>query len=81
MKNSEKILKTISNLVENGLLTSKDIRKEISTKFKFKKDNIINQLELVSRKEFDVLKKMVQKQDILIKKLQKTKKIKKVKKP
>ncbi len=81
MKNSEKILKTISNLIENGLLTSKDIRKEISTKFKFKKDNIINQLELVSRKEFDVLKKMVQKQDILIKKLQKTKKIKKVKKP
>ena len=29
MKNSEKILKSISSLIENGILTSKDIRKEI----------------------------------------------------
>ena len=42
MSNSEKILKTISGLVENGFLTSKDIRKEISTDWKFKKDKLIN---------------------------------------
>ena len=36
MRNSEKILKTISNLIETGILTSKDIRKELSTDFKFK---------------------------------------------
>ena len=30
MSNSEKILKAISNLIEKGVLTSKDIRKEIS---------------------------------------------------
>ena len=79
MKNSEKILKSISSLIENGILSSKDIRKEISTDLKFKKDKIINKLELVSREEFEVLKKIVQKQDATIKKLNKTKKTKKVK--
>jgi len=79
MKNSEKILKSISSLIENGILTSKDIRKEISTDLKFKKDKIINKLELVSREEFEVLKKIVQKQDATIKKLMKNKKTKKAK--
>ena len=80
MSNSEKILKTISTLIENGILTSKDIKKEISTDFKFKKDKIINKLELVSKNEFEVLKKLVQKQDVAIKKLQKKQKSKKAKK-
>ncbi len=69
MSNSEKILKTISNLIENGILTSKDIKKGISTDLKFKKDKILSKLDLVSRKEFEVLKKIVQKQDTLIKKI------------
>ena len=79
MSNTKKIFETLSSLIENGILTSKDIKKEISTDFKFKKDKIINKLELVSRKEFEILKKMVQKQDLIIKKLQK-KKTKKAKK-
>ena len=79
MSNSEKILKSLSSLIENGILTSKDIRKEISTDWKFKKDKIINKLELVSREEFEVLKKIVQKQDSIIKKLTKNKKTKKAK--
>tara|TARA_Y100000591_G_C21420899_1_gene492115 strand:- start:349 stop:579 length:231 start_codon:yes stop_codon:yes gene_type:complete len=73
MSNSEKILKTISNLIENGILTSKDIKKGISTDLKFKKDKILSKLDLVSRKEFEVLKKIVQKQDTLIKKILKKK--------
>ena len=73
MRNSEKILKTISNLIENGILTSKDIKEEISTDLKFQKDKIINNLNLVSRQEFEVLKKLVQKQDLIIKKLLKKK--------
>ena len=81
MSNSEKILKSLSSLIENGILTSKDIKKEISTDLKFKKDKIINKLELVSREEFEVLKKVVQKQDEIIKRLIKNKKTKKAKKP
>ena len=80
MSNSEKILKSLSSLIENGILTSKDIKKEISTDFKFKKDKIINKLDLVSREEFEILKKIVQKQDTIIKKLIKDKKIRKAKK-
>jgi len=80
MSNSEKIFKILSSLIENGILTSKDIQKEISTDLKFKKDSIINKLQLVSRDEFEVLKKLVQKQDTIIKKLLKDKKIKKAKK-
>ena len=76
MSSSEKILKTLSELIEKSILTSKDIKKEISNDFKFKKDKIINKLELVSRKEFEVLKKLVEKQEIRINKLQKKKKLK-----
>ena len=63
MNNSEKILKSLSSLIENGILTSKDIKKEISTDLKFKKDKIIGKLDLVTREEFEILKKIVQKQD------------------
>ena len=76
MSNSEKILKTLSNLIENGILTTQDIQKEISTDLKFKKNKIMNKLELVSRDEFEVLKKIVQKQQEEIKKLKKIKKVK-----
>ena len=73
MKNSEKFFKTISSFIENGILTSKDIQKEISTDMKFKIDKIVRKLNLVSREEFEVLKKIVQKQDLIIKKLKKNK--------
>ena len=80
MSNSEKLLKTLSGLIENGILTSKDIQKEISTDLKFTRDKLINKFQLVSREEFEVLKKLVQKQDLAIKKLSNKKKTKKVKK-
>ena len=68
------------SLIENGILTSKDIKKEISTDLKFQRDKIIGKLDLVSREEFEILKKIVQKQDTIIKKLVKNKKSKKAKK-
>ena len=80
MSNSKKILKTLSSLIESGILTSKDIKKEISTDLKFQRDKIIGKLDLVSREEFEILKKIVQKQDTTIKKLVKNKKLKKAKK-
>ena len=79
MSNSEKLLKTISSLIENVILTSEDIKKELSTNLKFKKDKIINKLQLVSREEFEILKKLVQKQDTIIKTILKNKKTKKAK--
>ena len=69
MSNSEKLLKTLSSLIENGILTSKDIQKEISTDLKFTRDKLINKFQLVSREEFEVLKKLVRKQELALKKL------------
>ncbi len=73
MSDKEKILKTLSDLLETGILTVNDVKKELITNFKFKKDNIVNKLDLVSREEFEVLKNLVEKQDKEIKKLLKKK--------
>ena len=78
MSDKEKILKTLSSLLETGILTANDVKKELMTNFKFKKDNIISKLDLVSREEFEALKKILEKQELKIKKL--TKKSKKAKK-
>ena len=37
MKNSEKILETLSSLIETGILTSKDIKKEYQPTLNLKK--------------------------------------------
>ena len=80
MSNSEKLLKTLSGLIESGILTSKDIQKELSTDLKFTRDKLINKFQLVSREEFEILKKLVQKQELTIRKLSNKKKTKKAKK-
>ena len=78
MSDKEKILKTLSSLLETGILTVNDVKKELTTNLKFKKDSIVNKLNLVSREEFEILKKLVETQDAQIKKLlKKTKKVKK----
>ena len=78
MSDKEKILKTLSSLLETGILTANDVKKELITNLKFRKDNIVSKLDLVSREEFEVLKTLVEKQNIKIKKLsKKTKKVKK----
>ena len=77
MSDKEKILKTLSSLLETGILTVNDIKKELMTNFKFKKNDIVGKLDLVSREEFEILKKLVEKQDLKIKKMsKKTKKVK-----
>ena len=73
MINSKKILEMISGFIEAGILTSQDLRKELSTSLKFQSENLINRLDLVKKKEFQILKKIVQKQQIEINKLKKNK--------
>ena len=79
MSDKEKLLKTLSGLIEAGILTANDVKKELVTNLKFKKDSLLNQLDLVSRDEFEILKKLVENQEIKINKLSK-KKTKKAKK-
>jgi len=73
MNNSEKILKLLSRLVENGILSSQDVKKEIKNILKFRRDELVNKLDIVTRQEFEVLKKIIQKQGLEIKKLSKKK--------
>ena len=80
MNSSEKILKLISNFIETGILTSQDAKKELINKLKFNRDNLIDKLDLVSREEFNVLKKVIEKQQKQIDQLKKNKKIIKAKK-
>ena len=80
MKSSEKILKLMSNFIETGILTSQDAKKELINNLKFKRDDLIDKLQLVSRGEFNILKKIIEKQQKQIDQLRKNKKIIKAKK-
>tara|TARA_B100000767_G_scaffold266772_1_gene284628 strand:- start:1016 stop:1243 length:228 start_codon:yes stop_codon:yes gene_type:complete len=74
MNKSEKLLKLLSNFVETGILTSQDVKKELINNLKFKRDDLVNKLQLVSREEFNVLKKLIEKQQKQIQRLKKKKK-------
>ena len=80
MNNSEKVLKLLSSFVETGILTSQDAKKELINSLKFKRDNLIDKLQLVSREEFNVLKKVIERQQKQINLLKKKKKTIKAKK-
>tara|TARA_B100000745_G_scaffold218010_1_gene145050 strand:+ start:201 stop:434 length:234 start_codon:yes stop_codon:yes gene_type:complete len=76
MEKYNKLLRNIAELIEKGLFTSKDLKKEVEDSIKFKMEIIANKLNFVSREEFEVQKNIVAK---LQKGLAKVK-IKKVKK-
>ena len=61
MEKSNKFLRNITELIEKGLFTSKDLKKELEDAIKFKAENIANKLNLVSREEFEVQKKRIEK--------------------
>lgn len=80
MKNSDKILNLLTNFIESGILTSQDAKKELINNLKFKRDDLLDKLQLVSREEFNILKKIIDKQQKQINLLKKKKKTTKVKK-
>ena len=61
MEKYNKFLRNITELIEKGLLTSRDFKNEVEEALKFKVENIANRLNLVSREEFEVQKKRVEK--------------------
>ena len=68
MEKYNKFLRNIAELIEKGLFTSKDLKKEVENALKFKIENIANRLNLVSREEFEVQTKRIEKlQEDLIK--------------
>ena len=73
MDNSQKFLKMLSDFIEAGILTSQDLKKELLTSIKFKKESLGNNLDLVTREEFIILKKLIEKQQKEIHNLKKNK--------
>ena len=61
MEKYNRFLRSITELIEKGLFTSKDLKKEVEDVLKFKVENIANRLNLVSREEFEVQKKRIEK--------------------
>ena len=76
MKKYNKLLRNITELIEKGLFTSKDLKKEVEKLLKFKMEVVTNKLNLISREEFEVQKKIIEKLQKELTKLknQKTKK-------
>ena len=74
MEKYNKLLRNIAELIEKGLFTSKDLKKEIEDSLKFKMEVIASKLNLVSREEFEIQKKIIQRLQKDLIKLKKTKK-------
>ena len=61
MEKYNKLLRNITELIEKSLFTSKDLKKYIEDSIKFKVKTIASRLNLVSREEFEVQKKVIEK--------------------
>ncbi len=74
MKNSKFIIDKFAKLIEQGLITSKDLSSEILNIFKSKRDEFTFKMKLTSKDEFDVLSKRVENLENKISKLETKKK-------
>ena len=76
MKNSKFIIDKFAKLIEQGLVSSKDLTTEIFNIFKSKRDEFVFKMKLTSKDEFEVLSKRVENLEIKLNKLKKKKNIK-----
>ncbi len=76
MEKYNKLLRNITELIEKGLFTSKDLKKEVEDLLKFKIEIMANKFNLFSREEFEVQKKIIEKlqKDLVKLKIRKIKK-------
>ena len=82
MKNSKFVFDKITKLLEQGIISSRDLTNELITILKSKRDEIVFKMKLTSKDEFEVLSKRVESLEKKIEKLniKKNKRIKSVKK-
>ena len=59
MKNSKFVIDRFAKLIEQGIVSSKDITSEILTILKSKRDEMVFKINLTSKYEFEVLSKRV----------------------
>ena len=56
MSKSKIFIDKLAKLLEESLITSKDISDEVKNSLRFNKDKILSRLNLVSRDEFEIQK-------------------------
>ena len=80
MSKSKILIDRLAKLIEEGMLTSKDIADEVKNSLNYKKENVITKLNLVTRDEFEIQKARLDKIQEEFGKLKRRRKTKKVKK-
>ena len=80
MKNSKFLIDKLGKLLEQGMISTKDLSSELLNILRSKRDEIVFKMKLTSKDEFDVLSKRVENLENKIKKLETKKKAKRVKK-
>ena len=70
MKNSKFIIDKFAKLIEQGLVSSKDLTNEIFNILKSKRDEFVFKMKIVSKDEFEILSKRVENLENKIKKLE-----------
>lgn len=68
MKNSKFVIDKLAKLIEQGMISTKDLSSELLTVLKSKRDELVFRLKLTSKDEFEILSKRV---EILEKKIEK----------
>ena len=60
MKNSKFIIEKMSKLIEQGLISSRDLTEELMSILKSKRDEVIFRMKITSKDEFEILSKRVE---------------------
>ena len=79
MSKSRFVLDKFAKLIEQGMLSYKDLSDEIINILKSKRDEIIFRMKLTSKEEFEILNKRVRSLEKSLDNIKKTKSIKKTK--
>jgi BMFP domain-containing protein YqiC len=61
MSKSKIFVDKLAKLMERSMLNSKDISDEIKSVFEFKRDELVNKLNFVTKEEFEVQKERLNK--------------------
>ena len=79
MSKSRYVLDKFAKLIEQGLLSYKDLSDEILNILKSKRDEIVFRMKLTSKEEFDILNKRVSNLEKKLNEIKKRKNLKKTK--
>tara|TARA_B000000460_G_C21478966_1_gene376080 strand:+ start:755 stop:1009 length:255 start_codon:yes stop_codon:yes gene_type:complete len=80
MSKSRFVFDKFAKLIEQGLVSYRDISEEIVNILKSKRDEIVFKMRLASKEEFDILDKRISKLEKKLDKIKKNKSSKKTKK-